>query len=124
MLAIIGTVLLAVVIILSVAIILGAPLGEFTLGGRYKVYPRKLKAILVTQLLLQLLFVIILLQLGGFIPLLFSHKITKIIGIVLAAYLSINCFANLFSKSKKERYVMTPLSLVTAICFWMCALQF
>ena len=31
MLAIIGTVLLAVVIILSVAIILGAPLGEFTL---------------------------------------------------------------------------------------------
>ena len=84
MLAIIGTVLLAVVIILSVAIILGAPLGEFTLGGRYKVYPRKLKAILATQLLLQLLFVIILLQLGGFIPLLFSHKITKIIGTMLA----------------------------------------
>ncbi len=124
MFAITGTVLLTVVIILSIALICGAPLGEYTLGGKFRVFPGKYRVILATQLFLQVFFMMILLQLGGYIPLVFSHGGTKIIGIVLAAYLSLNCLANLFSKSKKEKYVMTPLSLITAVCFWICAFQF
>ena len=124
MTAIVGAILLMLVVVMSIALILGAPLGEFTLGGRYKVFPAKLRLVLTTQLLLQVFFAIVLLQLGGFMPLWFSHKVTKIIGIALAVYLSMNCFANLASKSKKEKYVMTPLSLVTALCYWVNALAF
>ncbi|MCQ2576780.1 MAG: hypothetical protein MJ162_08540, partial [Treponema sp.] len=120
--SIIGTCALAVVIVLSVLIICGLPLGEFTMGGKYKVYPVNLRFILVSQLIVQIFFVIILLQMGGFIGLWFSAKVTKIIGIVLAVYLSLNTFMNAFSKSKKERYVMTPLSTITAVCFWVAAL--
>lgn len=122
MFSIIGTCALAVVIVLSVLIICGLPLGEFTMGGKYKVYPVNLRFILVSQLIVQIFFVIILLQMGGFIGLWFSAKVTKIIGIVLAVYLSLNTFMNAFSKSKKERYVMTPLSTITAVCFWVAAL--
>jgi len=122
MAAIIGTIAFSIVIVLSILIICGLPLGELTMGGQYKVFPPRLRIILISQLLLQLFFVVILLQMGGYLPLWFSAQTTKIIGIVMAVYLSINTLMNLISKSKKEKYIMTPLSLITAICFWIKAL--
>ena len=122
MISIIGAGAFSIVIILSIIILCGLPLGELTMGGQYKVFPPKLKIVLVIQLILQLFFVIILLQMGEFIPLWFSYTVTKIIGIVMAIYLSINTVMNLISKSKKEKYIMTPLSFVTAICFWVTAI--
>ena len=123
MLSIIGAGAFSIVIILSILIICGLPLGELTMGGQYKVFPPKLRIVLVTQLILQVFFVLIILQMGEIIPLLFSYNVTKIIGIVMAIYLSLNTVMNLISKSKKEKYIMTPLSFVTAICFWITALQ-
>ena len=123
MLSIIGAVSFSVVIILTILIILGLPLGELTMGGQYKVFPKKLRIMLVAQLLLQVFFVMIILQMGEFMSLWFSHEATKIIGIVMAVYLSLNTLMNIASKSKKEKYIMTPLSFVTAICFWVTALQ-
>ena len=122
MIAIIGAVAFSVVIILSVLIICGLPLGELTMGGQYKVFPKKLRIVLVTQLILQIFFVIVILQMGGFIPLCFSEKVTKIICIVMAVYLSLNTVMNFVSKSKKEKCIMTPLSFVAAVCFWITAL--
>lgn len=119
MMAIIGASVFSIVIILSFLIICGLPLGELTMGGQYKVFPKKLRIILVVQLILQIFFVIIILQAGGIIPLWFSDNITRIICIIMAIYLSINTFMNFFSKSKKEKYVMTPLSAISAICFWI-----
>lgn len=123
MIAIIGACLCLVVIILSVLLICGLPLGELTMGGQYKVYPGKLRIVLVVQLILQVFFVITILQAGGFMPLWFSYKSTKIVCIVMAVYLSLNVILNFISKSKKEKYVITPLSLMTAICFWITELQ-
>lgn len=103
MLSIIGAGALSIVIILSILIICGLPLGELTMGGQYKVFPQKLRIVLVAQLILQVFFVLIILQMGEFIPLWFSYNVTKIIGIVMAIYLSLNTFMNLISKSKKEK---------------------
>ena len=123
MISIIGAGAFSIVIIISILIICGLPLGELTMGGQYKVFPQKLRIVLVTQLILQVFFVLIILQMGEIIPLLFSYNVTKIIGIVMAIYLSVNTVMNLVSRSKKEKYIMTPLSFVTAICFWITALQ-
>lgn len=122
MIAIIGASLFSIVIILSILILCGLPLGELTMGGKYKVFPKKLRIVLAVQLILQLFFVIIILQMGGFIPLWFSCKATKRVCIVMAVYLSLNVVMNSISKSKKEKYIMTPLSLLSAICFWITAL--
>lgn len=122
MVAIIGSSVFSVVIVLSFLIICGLPLGELTMGGQYKVFPKKLRIVLVTQLILQIFFVVIILQMGGFIPLWFSGNVTKIICVVMAIYLSFNTFINFVSKSKKEKYVMTSLSAISAICFWITAL--
>ncbi|MDE7424649.1 MAG: hypothetical protein K2N51_13335 [Lachnospiraceae bacterium] len=122
MVAIIGAGTFSIVIVLSILIICGLPLGELTMGGQYKIFPKKLRIILVTQLILQIFFVVIILQMGGFIPLWFSKNVTKIICIVMAVYLSVNTVMNFISNSKKEKYIMTPLSFVSAICFWITAL--
>ena len=45
MIAIIGASTFSVVIILSVLLICGLPLGELTMGGRYKVFPKKLRIV-------------------------------------------------------------------------------
>jgi len=122
MIVIVGAILMLVVILLSILLLLGLPLGELTMGGQYRVFPKKLKMLLVTQLVLQIFFVIIILQMGGYIPLWFSYNVTQIICIIMAVYLSLNTVVNFISKSKKEKYIITPLSFVTAICFWMTAL--
>lgn len=123
MIAIIGAGLFSIVILLSILLICGLPLGELTMGGQNKVFPKKLRIVLVFQLILQIFFVIIILQAGKVIPLWFSDNVTRIICIVMAVYLSLNVVVNFISKSKKEKYIMTPLSLLTAICFWITALQ-
>lgn len=123
MTAIIGACILSIIIVLSILMICGLPLGELTMGGQYKVFPKKLRLVLVTQLILQVFLAVVILQMGGFIPLWFSIQVTRVIGIVTAVYLSLNTILNLISKSKKEKYIMTPLSFLTAICFWSTALQ-
>ena len=123
MIAIVGATLFSIVILLSVLLICGLPLGELTMGGRFKTFPKKLRVVLVVQLIFQILFVIIILQAGGLITLWFSDKVTRTICIVMAAYLSLNAVMNFISKSKKEKYIMTPLSLLSAICFWITAFR-
>ena len=122
MIAIIGAILMSVVITISILLLCGLPLGELTMGGQYRVFPKKMKPLLVTQLVLQIFFVVTILQMGEYIPLWFSHNVTRIICIIMAVYLSLNTVINFISKSKKEKYIMTPLSFATAICFWITAL--
>lgn len=123
MLSIIALCTFSTVIILSILIICGLPIGDLTMGGQYKVFPKKLRIVLITQLIIQLFFVVIILQIGGFMTLWFSVKVTKTIGILMSVYLSLNTLMNFFSKSKKEKYIMTPLSLITAICLWITVLE-
>ncbi len=92
------------------------------MGGQYKVFPKKLRIILMIQIILQMFFIIIILQMEGYIPLWFSDNVTKIICIVMAIYLSFNTVMNFISRSKKEKYMMTPLSVISAVCFWITAL--
>ena len=122
MVAMIGAVFIAIVMILSFLLLCGLPLGEFTMGGQYRVFPPKMRMLLLSQLIMQMLFLVIILQMGGYMPLWFAYHVTWIICIVMAVYLSLNTLVNCISKSKKERYVMTPISLVTAVCFWITAL--
>ena len=122
MVAIIGAGVFSIVIVLSFLIVCGFPLGELTMGGRYKVFPKKLRIVLVMQLIIQIFFVVIILQMGGLIPFWFSENATKIICIIMAVYLSFNTIMNFISKSKKEKYIMTPLSAISAVCFWIITL--
>lgn len=123
MLAIIGACLFSIVIILSILLICGLPLGELTMGGQYRILPKKFRIMAISQLIIQVFAVIIILQSGGVVSLWFSYKTTGVICFIFAAYLSLNTIMNILSKSKMEKCIMTPLSFLAAICFWVTALQ-
>jgi len=123
MFSILGTVLFGVIAIMTVLVACGFPLGEFTMGGQHKILPKKFRVMAVISVAIQIFAMIIILQAGGFIPLWLSFKVTKYICFFFAAYLSLNTIMNMISKSRKEKYVMTPLSLIAGICFWITALQ-
>ena len=117
--SIIGAVLFGIIAIMTVLVACGLPLGEYTMGGQHKILPKKFRLAAVVSVAIQIFAMIIILQAGGFIPLWLSFKVTKYICFFFAAYLSLNTIMNMISKSKKEKYVMTPLSLIVAICFWI-----
>ena len=124
MLVYVGAFFLLVVILLSILLICGFPLGELTMGGRYKgVWPKELRIIAIGQLLVQLFALYILLSAGAIVPIVFSKTVTKIICLVFAVFFVSNTFMNLISKSKKEKCIMTPMSSVEVICFLVVGLQ-
>ncbi len=119
----VGVCLLSIVIILSILLIFGLPLGELTMGGKYKVWPKEFRIIAIGQLLVQLFAVYTLLSVGDMMPLLFTRKITKIICFVFSVFFMFNTFMNFISGSKKEKYIMTPMSAIEAICFGIAGFQ-
>ncbi|VTX50011.1 Uncharacterised protein [Fusobacterium nucleatum] len=123
MLSILGAVLFGVTATMAVLVACGFPLGEFTMGGQHKILPKKFRVVAVISVAIQIFAMIIILQAGGFISLWLSFKVTKYICFFFAAYLSLNTIMNMISKSRKEKYVMTPLSLIAGICFWVTAFQ-
>ncbi|PAT32767.1 hypothetical protein [Vandammella animalimorsus] len=123
MLSILGAVLFLAIAIMTVLVACGLPFGEFTMGGQHRVLPKKFRVVAVISVAIQIFAIIIILQAGGFVSLWLSFKVTKYICFFFAAYLSLNTIMNMLSKSRKEKYVMTPLSLIVGICFWITAFQ-
>ena len=121
MFSILGAALFGLIATMTVLVACGLPLGEFTMGGQHKILPKKFRVMAVISVAIQIFAMIIILQAGGFISLWLSFKVTKYICFFFAAYLSLNTIMNMISKSRKERYVMTPLSLIATICFWITA---
>ncbi|MBO7615341.1 MAG: hypothetical protein J6T15_06605 [Bacilli bacterium] len=119
----IGAALLAVVIVMSILLICGLPLGEFSMGGRFgKVWPPKIRLIGVTQLLTQVFALYIILAGGTIVPYFVNLTVTRVICYVFAVFFFGNTFTNIISPSKKEKYVMTPMSLAAAVCFLITAI--
>ena len=119
----IGAGLLVIVIVMSILLICGVPLGEFSMGGRFgKVWPPKIRLLALTQLLSQLFALYIILAAGVLIPYFFNKDATRVVCYVFAVFFFFNTVMNIISPSKKEKFVMTPMSLGAAVCFLITAI--
>ena len=116
-----GAVLLLAVAVMEILLIFGLPLGEFTMGGRYKVLPPMYRIFAASSVILQLFGAAMILQGGGLMNMWFAGKVIKIICFVFAGFFAVNTVMNIISPSKKEKYVMTPLAAVEACCFAVTA---
>ena len=114
--AIIVAILFASIAVFQLLLSLGYPLGEYAMGGYDKVLPKKLRIVGVVNALMLLFMGFVFLQhtnvLNGV-----DFLSTNILVWVMTIYLGINTVANLISRSKKERFVMTPLS---GVAFVLC----
>ena len=93
----------------QVALTLGAPWGEFTLGGRWRGrLPPRIRLIpLVSTLLLGIFSAVILARAGIGHPNVQDHS--RLLAWVVVGYFALGCIANAITPSKRERVLWLPV---------------
>ena len=110
--AIFFSILCLFVIAFQFALVLGAPWGEYTMGGQLKgVLPPSRRAAAGVQALILILFALVALTRAGLIlPGLFNFSRVAIW--VIVAFFVLGSIMNWASKSKKERYLWGPVNVI------------
>lgn len=119
----IGSVTFFSVMIIYILLVLGLPLGEFAMGGKHKVLPVKLRIACAVSILVQIFAILVLMQLGNILSVGLPHGFARGAGYFFSFYLVINSFMNGISNSKKEKLFVTPLSVITAFCFFFTTIN-
>ena len=107
-------IILAFLAIFQLMLIAGLPLGRFAWGGQHEALPTHLRIGSAVSIGLYVVFALLVLErvaLASLIP------IATFIGVaawVLTGYFTLGVIMNGISRSKPERLVMTPVSLVLA----------
>ena len=98
-------------------LVLGAPFGEYTLGGQNKgKLPKKLRIASFISMLVNLAIAgHYYAQTGAVSPLL-SQDLNEIVNWALVGFNSIGLAMNSISRSKKERNLWVPVLIVSLIC--------
>lgn len=119
--AILACVILLALAALQVAVALGAPLGRFVWGGRHRTLPRGLRIASAASIALYALFAVVLLSRAGVIAVL--PGIAAGVGAwVIFGYSVLGIGLNAISRSRAERFTMTPTCLALAVLTLIVAL--
>lgn len=103
------------IMILQVALALGAPLGDYTLGGQYPgKLPNKLRIAALVQMLILAFFTAIVISRAG-IGLNGLFGFSKIAIWFVFAFFILGTFVNFSSKSPKEKWVTGPLNVIALL---------
>lgn len=121
--AILACTILGCLAVFQVALVVGAPLGRFAWGGQHDVLPQKLRVGSIVSIVLYALFGYTALAKAGLVPVPVSETFTGVVMWVLTAYFIVGIAMNAISRSKPERFVMTPVALVLAILFLLLSLD-
>jgi hypothetical protein len=99
--------------LLQVSLTFGSPLGEYALGGQHKILPRKMRYLSTAYALLFIFIGTCYLQKGSIVNIGLNSSIVTGFIIVNTLFLGYAIIGNSFlTKSKKEKYVMTPFSII------------
>ena len=120
--AVIAVVVFGVVSIIQLLLALGKPLGKLAYGGKYETLPNNMRIMSIGAIGIFALGVISVLERAGIITILNNPILTLVIVWIIALYLAFNTVINAISKSMKEKLIMTPLSLISAICCFIVAI--
>jgi hypothetical protein len=113
--------LLAGLTVFQLALICGAHLGHFAWGGAYEVLPDKLRVGSGFSICLYAAFAIIALQRARIIKWINDERIINKGIWIITGYSFLGILVNAASRSVQERNVMTPVSIVLAVCFLQLA---
>ena len=105
--------LLGVLAVFQVLLIIGLPLGRFAWGGQSDVLPARLRVGSAVSIMIYAAFAAVALDRSGLVAVL-PAPADVVVMWVIAAYLLLSVLPNLASKSREERRLMVPASLVLA----------
>lgn len=111
---------LALLAVFQIALALGAPWGAFAWGGQTKVLPTSLRVGSAGAVLLYAVIAVVVLDRAGEIDVL-SDAAASIGAWVVFGFSAVGVLVNAVSRSKPERYTMTPVCLVLAVASFVVA---
>jgi hypothetical protein len=116
-------ILTLVVTIFQLALALGAPLGEYTMGGRYPgKLPQKIRLMAIIQILVLAFFAVIVLTRTGIIFEPF-FKASRVAIWFIAGFFVLGSIANISSPSVKEKRLWGPVNILMLVLSILIALS-
>lgn len=112
--AVLICIILGLLTIFQILLIAGLPLGRFAWGGQNEVLPTRLRIGSAVSIVLYALFALIVLEAAGLTSLIQSETFVTVAMWVLTGYFALGVLMNGISRSKPERNLMTPVSVVLA----------
>ena len=112
--AIVASIILAGVGVFQAFLAAGAPLGHFAWGGRHRVLPIGFRIASAVAIPLYIGMIVLMLNRAGVISVSNNTGAIRLAAWLLVAYFALGVLMNLASRSRPERYVMTPIVLVLA----------
>lgn len=116
------TVLLAALTVFQLALALGAPIGHFAWGGAHRVLPAKLRVGSLLSIAIYALIVVLALDRAGAVDVVPEPVSTVGIWIVFG-YFVLGIPLNAISRSRPERFTMTPVVIVLAVLSLLVAVS-
>ncbi|TFV96826.1 hypothetical protein [Orlajensenia leifsoniae] len=114
-------VILAALAIFQLALILGAPLGRFAWGGQHRVLPAKLRIGSAVAIVIYALIGALALDRASVIDVV--PDVVSTVGMWVAfGYFVLGIPLNAISRSRPERFTMTPVVVVLAVLSLLVAL--
>ncbi|MGO4103373.1 hypothetical protein AB4Y63_05425 [Leifsonia sp. YAF41] len=112
--AVLICIILGLLTVFQILLIAGLPLGRFAWGGQNEVLPTRLRIGCAVSVVLYVLFALIVLEAAGLTSLIQSETFVTVAMWVLTGYFALGVLMNGISRSKPERNLMTPVSVVLA----------
>ena len=120
--SIIALVTLSLLAVFQLALVAGAPLGNYAWGGQHKVLPAKLRFGSACAILIYAVFASFILSKSGIWVIVTNDTILNVGLWIMTIYLTFGILLNAISRSKRERYLMTPISALLAVLFFIVAI--
>lgn len=121
--AILFCLLLAALGVFQLALAMGAPLGRFAWGGGQARLSPGLRIGSLVSILIYAAFALIVLERAGLVRVLPDASIATIGIWVIVGYSGLGVLMNAISRSKPERYTMTPVALALGVLALVVALS-
>ena len=117
------TLVLALLAIFQIALVFGAPLGRFAWGGQHRVLPARLRVGSAVSVVIYAFIVLVAWDRVGAIDV-FPDAFAEVAMWVIFGYFVLGIPLNAISRSKPERLVMVPVTIVLAVLSLFIALGY
>ena len=117
-------VLLGALAVFQLALAAGAPLGRYAWGGQHDgALPARLRSGSAVSIVIYALIAVVALERAGVIDLIPGEVVETVAMWVIAVYFALGIVMNGISRSKPERYTMTPVVIVLTAASVILALS-
>ncbi len=113
-------VILAALAVFQLALAAGAPLGRFAWGGQNRVLPTRMRIGSVSSVIIYALIAAVALDRVGQIDVV-PDIVSRVAMWVVFGYFMVGIVLNLLSKSRSERAVMVPVTIVLTVLAFLVA---